>query len=417
LVGALLLSGCSWEVLPPPVPVPADKVFIMYDNINADDSRPFTGNVDAAGRAVALGALDSDERVVVFERMQSGNVIYELVKDSSDKSGFNKVTLKKYIPGEFSALSVEEAIASVVGYIRTVIYPEATRWGLAFGSHGRGWVPASSTVAMARRGGVSGDVTHPFAALWAEWESPMTRYLSGYGERIDVADFVDALDGDPGSEIGSWRWDFVLLDDCFMASVEALYEMRTLADYVIASPTEIMMAGFPYDRVVESVFSDWSEEGFKDVGYGFVDYYRESGGTHPCATVAVVKMSQIEALTATIAAMGLTFNELTSDEVGEIQYYEGITKPAHVFYDLDDYLRRITRIDPAMYEAFTSQLALTVVYSDHTEQFFSGFPYRVGTRVPVDRFSGLNVFVPWSGTTPLFDDYRQTQWCRTVYGE
>jgi hypothetical protein len=376
----------------------------MYDNINDDGQRPFSGNVNAAGKAVAAGALDPDERVIVYERMSTGNVVYELVKDSSADRGFSRKERKKYAPGENSKLDAQ-TIAGVVGDIRT-LFPEGPDWGFAFGSHGLGWIPKSNTVTISRKSGALPAVTeHPFAELWAERENSPTRYFRGYGQNLDVSEFVDALDG--------WEWDFILLDDCFMASVEALYDMRSLADYIIASPTEIWVEGFPYDRVVQSVFGDWTETGFIEVAGQFVDYYERQRPDYACATVAVVKTAEMDALAETVRRLNLGFGEL-NPETQNIQSFERISTPSHVFYDLDHYLSTIRGgTMPAEYNAFRAQLDRTVVYCNSTKRFFSIFDH--GGYVDVKHFSGLAVFIPWSGTNPLMDMYRQTAWYEYVY--
>ncbi len=397
MAALLLAAGCDYEPLPPPPPAQAQKVFLMYDNINNDPGKPFTENVNAAGRAVANGALDRDERVVVFEQTASGNVIYELVKDISATKGFVKKEWKKYKQGENTGLDVE-SMRRVVGDVRS-LFSDTQSWGFAFGSHGLGWLPRSNTQEISRKIDRTFDPSVP---------EHTTRYFRGYG-KLDVSEFVEALRG--------WKWDFIILDDCFMAGVEPMYEMRSLAKYIIASPTEIMLYGFPYDRVVTTVFDDWSESGFVSVAREFVDYYK-SQPSHRSATVAVVKMEEMGLLALAVKKLNLRENEVTTTE--GIQHYEAITKPSHLFYDLDDYLRTIRAAStPVLYNEFTAQLKRTVIFKDHTETFWSAYRSgqggREGTFITVDHYSGLDVFIPWRGTASMMDMYRQTDWYKIVY--
>lgn len=402
------LAGCTWEPEEPPQPVPAERVLLMYDNIGTW----FDDDVIEAKAAVAAGVLGREERVVVYERMSSGNRIYELVHDNSASQGCREEILKKYAAGENSSLD-RETIARIVGDARA-FFPEADSWGFAFGSHGKGWLPASSTVIITRRGGLpEGSSERSFAEFWTQPENDRTRFFMGYDQKLDVSEFVDALD--------DFEWDFVILDDCFMSGVESLYEMRALADYIIASPTEIMDKGFPYDRVIKTIFNDWSEAGLKKMAQEFVDWYRGQNGDSASATVAVVKTSELGALAEAIGKFGLNLaDRLTSVE--GIQYYEGFARPSHVFYDLDDYLSRIRKETmPTEYNAFLAQLEKTVVFKDHTDKFFSQFKnggtYVGGQTIPVTHYSGLNVFIPYAGTTLLIDAYRQTEWYRAVYAD
>ncbi len=131
----------------------------------------------------------------------------------------------------------------------------------------------------------------------------------------------------------------------------------------------------------------------------------------------MVKTAELDALTESVRRLNLRLNEVTS--VAGIQYYERLTRPGHLFYDLDDYLRRIrATVTLAEYNAFTQQLARTVIYDDHTETFYSEVGNRLDGRfITIDSFSGLNVFIPWSETVSFIPDYRQTEWYKAVYAE
>jgi hypothetical protein len=402
----------------------------MYDNIGSW----FDDDVAEAGAAVAGGALGKGERVVVFHRNyrmadQAGarSVVYELVKDTSRPEGFRRQMIKVYDPG-VNAVLTAGIMNNVVGDIRAAI--PAPRWGLAFGSHGLGWIPKSMTVPISRAGeksaaraGEDGEVgaEHPFAEFWTIPDNPRTRYFeSSWGEKLDVGEFVEALRGDQGGQGVQWQWDFIILDDCFMASVESLYEMRYLADYVIASPTEIMWPGFPYNLVVENLFAGWKDDleaSVKAVAGAFVeDYLTGASGraqdSAPCATIAAVRMDQLDLLALTVQAFNLRPEEV--DSVDGIQYYERFTRPAHLFHDLDDYLIRIRKeTTPTEYNAFVAQLNRTVVYKGHTPTFYSRFSG--GGREDIIHFSGLATFIPWSGTVPMFDSYYGTAWFGDVY--
>ena len=41
-----------------------------------------------------------------------------------------------------------------------------------------------------------------------------------------------------------------------MANIETLYDLRRSADYIVASPCEVMGIGFPYDQFVPALLSD-----------------------------------------------------------------------------------------------------------------------------------------------------------------
>jgi hypothetical protein len=411
----LLFSGCIKEKpVEPPKPEPAERVFFMYDNIGG---AYFTGNVDAAGEAVAKGALDPEERVVVYHRLS--NNIYELVQDDEAPRGFTKKELKKYSGGQAASLSTE-TISLIVSDVRA-FFPEADSWGLAFGSHGKGWVPKVFANTVSRSNGDGQPYESSYDELWTIPDNPLTRYLLfDDSEMIDNSEFVDALD--------EWSWDFVLFDDCFMASVEAMYEMRHLADYFIASPTEIMINGFPYDGVVSTLFADWNddlERGLVGVADNFVETYR-AGKIRPklSATVAVIRTSELDALALAVKELRAGgFRYDLNPETEQLQCYEAF-RYGSVFYDLNHYMESGV-LNRSLLTAFRNQLDRTVVFADHTETFFSNYPIQgIGTDIPVTHYSGLSTFIMpnsvWNGSTnvnTLTSSYRQTEWYKYVYGE
>jgi hypothetical protein len=396
LFTVVLLAGC--EKKPTPIPPRIDndpKVLIMYDNIGTW----FNDDVAEAERAVAAGALaDEGHRVIVFHRKSDGSQIYELVRDKSVKEGFRAKVLKQYAQGEMATLS-PEIINSVIGEIRDLT-PEANHYGLAFGSHGMGWIPKINSVGLRRSA-----EPDPFASLWEMPENDMTRFLAdSQNEKIDVSEFADALD--------DWEWDFILFDDCFMASVEALYEIRYLADYFIASPTEIMDKGFPYDRVVERLFrDDWTN--LAGVAADFVAYYRNYD--IPSGTVSVIKADKLEPLMQSVRAIRLGGLDIIDPDARGIQSYENLSR--HVFFDLDDYIQNAMQSPQniALYSDFRDKLHKAVVFEAHTDSFFSRLAGHGSYNLPITTASGLSTFIPWTKTAPLQPYYQQTEWYKDIY--
>jgi hypothetical protein len=146
-----------------------------------------------------------------------------------------------------------------------------------------------------------------------------------------------------------------------------------------------------------------------------VDFYSTEGDHGVLSgTIAVVKMSEMDALAETVRRLGLTLSNQLSSVEG-IQCYERYTRPGNVFFDLDDFLIHNSKESrPNEYNDFLAQLGRTVIYAGHTDSFYSA-AYANSGFVTVNHFSGLNVFIPWSRTTPLIPEYQKTNWYKTVY--
>ena len=123
----------------------------------------------------------------------------------------------------------------------------ALSYGLIIGCHGKAWVPAEA-------GTLARGALRPSDGAKEYWQPAPgaypTRSFGDSGYEMDITELADALAALP------YRFDFLLFDDCFMANIETLYDLRASVDHVIASPCEIMADGFPYDRIIPQMFTD-----------------------------------------------------------------------------------------------------------------------------------------------------------------
>jgi hypothetical protein len=62
---------------------------------------------------------------------------------------------------------------------------------------------------------------------------------------MELADFANAI---------PYKLDFIIFDACFMGSVEVCYELKDKAEYIVASPTEILSPGFVYSSMMQHLF-------------------------------------------------------------------------------------------------------------------------------------------------------------------
>jgi hypothetical protein len=407
------LTGCTrTEIIERKVPPAVDtKTLILYGNIG---QQYFKANVEAAGKAIASGTLGEGYRVLVCDEILgegnaiSKNVIYELVADESSKKGFTRDTLIVHQGADVRQTLDPADMRFLLGEMRALT-PESVSFGLALGTHGRGWLPKNydDRTMIKMRSGKS--AAGPFAVLWEHSEEPKTRYLghtiSGHDYRIDTYDFAAAM--------GDLHWDFILMDVCLMGNIESLYDMREIADYFIVSPAEVLIEGFPYQRIVSTLFADgadWDDPAlFETVAHEYIEYYDES--SLPCATVSVIDASQLEGLAEAVRDVRLGgFNPIDDELLGTIQSFEGMS--VHVFYDFDEYMSLWAQ-DPASYDRFKEQLAQTVIYKESTDFFYSDLGSK--GKYPIDHYSGMTAFVDAPDTDYFTYFYKQTAWYKAVW--
>ena len=197
-------------------------------------------------------------------------------------------------------------------------------------------------------------------------------------------------------------------NDCFMASIETLYDLRHAIDYVVASPCEIMAAGFPYDRILPHLFDD--EELRPQLGEicrEFWNFYQNDwntiSGNEQSGCISLTVMSELEALASEMRRV--VEAPKTDFELSELQYYKGGT--TKLFYDLGHYVQ-LSCGDQGTIDTFEAQLerAVPSEYRFHTPSYYSAYNNLLN---PITCYTGITTSEPET-TEPYASDFRHTSW-------
>ena len=192
-------------------------------------------------------------RILIFYDRGNYTRLTELYMDD----GMAKQRLIEEYPTSTSTVD-KEFLAGVINRMKEVA--PADSYGLIMSSHGGGWVPA--------------DLYDVY--LLGEDSRAAARPLF-YGQDdydcMEIPDLVDALD--------QTRFKYIIFDACFMGNVEGLYDMRNAADYIIASPTEIL--GVKSNSVKYIDFYPY----YKNITYISYTYYRVNAFNHKRAQYTV----------------------------------------------------------------------------------------------------------------------------------
>ena len=234
-----------------------------------------------------------------------------------------------------------------------------------------------------------------------------TEFNAGDPESVHTlfAELADALAALP------YRFDFLLFDDCFMANIETLYDLRASVDHVIASPCEIMADGFPYDRIIPQMFTD--EGRSYDLGavcYEFWNLYQNDYAStiyrmqSGCITLAV--MSEIDRLADVMRRINRT--PAAEYDPNTLQTYEGLSP--HLFYDMGQYVS-VRCSDAALLDEFAEcfDAAFPPESRLHTDGFYSAYNNRMN---PITHYSGITISEP---STKFTEENRATNWYRATH--
>lgn len=268
----------------------------------------------------------------------------------------------------------------------------AERFGLHLASHAKGWLPASIESSSWLRSNA-----RRTDDLWRKIPGAAETRWFGHdrGRYMDISELAAAIDG------SGVRFDYLLFDACFMSSVEALYDLRRAADYIVASPCEVMAHGFPYDTVIPSLFAD---DGARyDLAaacrnvyeyYNAVDSYKSG-----CATLTVC--DELEGLAT--ALHDINAGATKAVDATTLQSYDGME--THQFYDLEEYALALTA-DDARGQAFVQQMERCFPPEGrfHTAQFFSVYNNRMND---IRYYSGVTTYAP---AETYRNEWQQTAW-------
>ena len=365
-IALLLLCACEKEE-EPQVPLVAGRTVLVY--FAADNN--LSGSVEGDIAAMEDGLLHTD--------MHNGNLLVyvdkkgqspQLLRLVQEGDSIRRELIEEYAIDHASATA--ERLHQVLQQV-TDTYP-SDRYGLVLWSHGTAWLPF-------------------------DYKNYLRLFGTDTGNHfMSVNDLTAAL--------SDYHFDFLLFDACYMASLEVAYALRHCTDYLIASPTEVLADGFPYQLFMQDLFTP--EANVVDIATQFYTYYQSSYGT-----VSVTKTAELADLATAyrVIFQGKSEEELFAVPVQELQIMEYLTGNIHALYDCADYVRQLAT--DAQYEEFQSCLDRAVIYKATTPK--SAYAYAYGTYLPINRFSGLSIYVPQAELAELNSWYQQLEWYQAVY--
>ena len=158
-------------------------------------------------------------------------VLFRLKRNAVDKQRVDTIYMHQY---EEDLDSTDPAVMqSVLNEVFKEYDTEVK--GIELWSHALGWAPSKDyTYTQARPAG-------------NEPETRASQFVGMDGSNeMDIWVLRQTLEKCP-------HLDYILYDACNMGQAEVAYELREVADFMLACPTEIMAAGLPYDAMISSL--------------------------------------------------------------------------------------------------------------------------------------------------------------------
>ena len=375
-----------------------------------------------------VGASPST-RLVIYLDKRDETVLYEVrylpYGDGDEHIRYCK-ELKRY-PEQTS--TTPEVMRSVLEDVKRLA--PSRSYGLVMSGHGTGWFPKPSS-------GTSYDQQK--VAVRPEYEFNYERFMPE--TRAMGYDLVMGEDGKYGRTDESFissaeilqglspiHFEYIIFDACFMSSVEFLYDLRHAADYIVASPVEILGVGLPYVEIVGSLMSRGHDvRSIPDVVKEV--YLRDNIFTATKSlALAVIDCSQLEPLAEVVAEVyaaarvGDYKNTIAQKvDMEQMQVLDRM-RPA-AFYDLEDYVCALAG-EGALKEQFLEALNRAVVNVAHTDDIYSygyspdgfsvGYDFIEQKVGGVLDLCGVSTYIPCRDLPITLSHYFATDWAKKIY--
>jgi hypothetical protein len=192
---------------------------------------------------------------------------------------------------------------------------------------------------------------------------------------------------------------FILFDACSMGSLEVVYELKDNADYIIASPTETLSYGFPYNKIVPLLFGN--VDSYKKLCQVYMNSYTSRSGIYRSASVALVKTKELREVASSVKNfMGKiepNGAQIKRDGVQRLDFDANSPVKAYDFLNFME-------INFNKHDYFQVEQAFNraVVFFGNTDTFLGE---------NITKFSGLSIYLPVVNDTNL-EYYKQLAWSR-----
>jgi len=346
---------------------------------------------DMEDAIVEMGGLDSVRVMVFIARTTELGYLYQV---NYKNGACVHDTIQTYTEDIFNSRAMNSS--SWIKYIINQVnsYAPCDSMALCIGCHGLGWL-YGDTASVATR-------------------SVDTRWFGGLASKTDI----DVLaDGISSSSVG--KMQYILFDDCYMSGIEAAYELKDVASYIIASPAEVNGNGMPYDLVFKYLVKETPD--YASLASTYYDYYSDylsEDMQYPFCQIAITDCSYLDDMAALVKEIYVNDSSVVAafgnDTIANPSWVSDLQIYTHfrptLFYDFGDYINHLCSSDSLLTE-FNTLLDKLVPYKYTTEKGYSDLG--LTGYFDVNTYSGLDCSEP--STSQLVWPYmKYTAWYKAT---
>lgn len=377
IFAALSFTACNGD---DPEPDPdssiAEQTVLMYLPQSGNLYSYFISNIEEFENAIVENGGLHGKKFMIFISATTDKTAAKnyLIEVTYNNNACKHDTLRAYTFNELD-YTTAEGLTSLLNDVKQLA--PAYDYAMIIGSHAMGWLPVEQ--ASRSRAAVNCN---------ALMESPKTRYFGAANDKDYQTDITALAEGIENAGI---KMNYIVFDDCYMANIETVYEMRNATEYFIASTCEMMARGIPYHKIGRYLLNN----DYADFCNGFYDFYISY--SDPYGTMSVVDCSQAESMAQIMKEINVAYPDgISSVLLREIQSLDGCTPT--IFFDFGDYVDKLCT-DEELLARFNTQLDKLVPYKAHTPYFAAYIESSIGITKSINTFSGLTVSDPSNNTS------------------
>lgn len=355
----------------PKPPVTAEKTIFVFMPYSGNLYNFFLTNIGDMERAIAKNGGLGNTHLIVFIA-KNGNV-GNLINITYNGKRCVRDTVATYTSPTYLTT---EGRTALLGQVK--VYAPAKTYAMIVGCHGEGWLPSNGKKNVA------------------------TRFFGGTSPeyQIEIPDFAKSITN------AGMKMQFILFDDCYLSTIEVAYDLRTVTDHVIASTSEIMAFGMPYQNIFKYLMQ--AQPDYKSVCTEFHDFY--SKYDMPYGAIGVTDCAYIDQMAALMKNIN-ALHTIDDADIDKIQDLDADHFTPTVYYDFGDYVKHLCSDDETSLTEFNTLLSQLVPYKACTEKIYS---YTGRKAIAVNAFSGMTTSDP-SKHERVVETKTQTTWWKATH--
>lgn len=317
--------------------------------------------------------------VATKENLNGGNLIVYYSENKNSASLFEIKPDEDGVPVQYhlrdyegeSAVS-KETMQNVIDEVVS-LYP-ADSYGMLLSSHATAWMPTG-------------------------YYNMLRSFGEESGKWMEIDELAEAIPDN--------LFDFLIFDACSMGAIECVYELKDKADYIVASPSEVLAVGFPYKKILPHLFT--KEADLENIAKDFYEFFKAY--TYPVGSISVTVTKELNELAAvTREIVENDENTVLSLNISDVQILSYLPDSPVPLVDFGDMIKRLATEE--QYQRFENILSKAVLYPYSTEQIYA----TTGGYYDVATYSGLSVYPLRANYTKLNNWYRnRLGWYQTVF--